>query len=172
MRKFLLPTIFLILFIIESIFVELLPAELFNSANILVPRFLIIAILFLTIYGIRNQGIIYAFIFGLLFDIVYTEIIGIYLFMFPLVAYIVSKIMKVFHSHIVIVTVVSLIGVALLELSVYEIIYLIKLTTMDFTSFLQLRLLPTIILNLAFAIIFAYPLKRTFEKYTAAITNE
>lgn len=172
MKRLLLPFVFLTFFILESIFVELLPAELFRSTRILVPHFLIVAILFLTVYASRNLGIIYAFVFGLLFDIVYTEIIGIYLFMFPLVAYIISKIMKVFHSNIIIVTIVSMVGVALLELGVYELNFLIKLTDMDFSTFINLRLFPTIILNIAFAIIFAYPLKRQFEKYASEMINE
>lgn len=172
MKRLLLPFVFLTFFILESIFVELLPAELFRSTRILVPHFLIVAILFLTVYASRNLGIIYAFAFGLLFDIVYTEIIGIYLFLFPLVAYIISKIMKVFHSNIIIVTIVSIVGVALLELGVYELNFLIKLTDMDFSTFINLRLFPTIILNIAFAIIFAYPLKRQFEKYASEMINE
>lgn len=172
MRRFLLPVLFVILFVVESIFVELLPAELFNSNRIFVPHFLIIAILFFTIYGNRNKGLIFGFIFGLLFDIVYTEVIGIYLFMFPLIAYIVSKIMKILQTNIVIVTIVSLVGVALLELGVYEMNYLIKVTSMDFTMYTSMRLFPTLILNLAVTIVFSYPLKKLFEKYAEELKNE
>ncbi|MDF1506872.1 rod shape-determining protein MreD [Robertmurraya sp. DFI.2.37] len=172
MRKFLLPLLFIFFFILESIFVQSLPAEMFNSERILVPRFLMIAIIFLTLYGNRNHGLIYALVFGLLFDVVYTEIIGIYLFLFPLIAYLTSKVMRLLQANIVVISVVSLLGVALLELCVYELTFLINKTDMVFSMFVDLRWLPTLILNLAFIIIFAYPLKRHFEKYALSLKEE
>lgn len=172
MRKYLLPLLFIFFFIFESTFVELLPKQLFQSDLILVPRFLIITILFMTIYGGKKQGIIYGFIFGLLFDVVYTEIIGIYLFMFPLVAYIIYNLMRIFQSNIVVSSIISLIGVGLLELGVYELNYLIKVTDMDFSTFIEIRLLPTMILNLIFLVLLAYPIKRLFEKHAEELKNE
>jgi rod shape-determining protein MreD len=118
----------------------------------------------LTIYGGKKYGILYGLVFGLLFDIVYTEIIGIYLFLFPLIAYLVSKIMKVLQANLFIALFVTILGVALLELGVYEMNFLIHVTTMEFVPFLQLRFLPTLLLNLAFVILMIYPLKKQFEK--------
>lgn len=172
MRKFLLPLLFIFIFILESIFVQSLPAEIFNSDRILVPRFLIIVIMFMTLYGDRNQGLIYGFSFGLLFDVVYTEIIGVYLFLFPLIAYLSSKIMRILQTNIVVVSLISILGVVLLELGVYELNFLVNKTEMEFSLFTELRLFPTVILNLAFIIIFAYPLKRHFEKYAESLSEE
>lgn len=166
MRRFLLPIIFAFLFILESIFVELFSNLIARGEWVLVPHFLMVAILLLTIYGSKKQGIIYGLIFGFLFDIVYTEILGIYLFMFPLVAYIISILMRIFQTNVFISSIVTTIGVALLELGAYEMNFLIKITDMGFTTFLYSRLFPTIVLNLAFTIIVIYPLKRFFEKNT------
>lgn len=172
MRRFLLPIIFTACFIFESIFLELMPSKFFSHERILVPHLLIITLFFLTIYGSRNLGIIYSFIFGLLFDVVYTEIIGIYIFMFPLISYIVSKIMKVLQTNLLIMTVVTLFGITLLEFGVYEMNFLIHKTSMDFSSFSQSRLLPTLLLNLVFTIIVAYSLKRQFEQLADQLRNE
>lgn len=79
--------------------------------------------------------------------------------------------MRILQSNIVVVSVISLLGVTLLELGVYEMNYLINKTEMSFQFYAEYRLLPTIILNLTFTIIFAYPLKRLFEKY-AESTNK
>jgi rod shape-determining protein MreD len=168
-NKFLLPLIFLLLFIFESLFIQFLPSHLFNSEKILIPHFLIVSILFLTIFGNEKHGIVYGLIFGLLFDVVYTEIIGIYLFIYPLVAYVVSKIMKVLQTNIFIGSFVSLIGVALLETGVFEMDKLIHITNMDFMNFLEMRLLPTLLLNTIFIILAAYPLKRQFEKFAESL---
>lgn len=172
MRRFLLPVLFTALFIFESIFLELMPVKYLNNEQIMVPHFLMSGLLFLTVYGNRNHGIIYGFIFGLLFDVVYTEIIGIYLFLFPVISYTIAKLMKVLQTNIIIVSLVSLFGVVLLELGAYEMNYLIHSTNMDFISFAGSRLLPTAILNLIFIIIFSFPLKRQFEKWAELLRNE
>ncbi|MFC4800963.1 rod shape-determining protein MreD [Neobacillus sp. GCM10023253] len=171
MRKFFLPLLFLLLFIFESLFVQFLPADSFGN-RILVPRFLFATLLFLTIYVGKNQGIIYAAIFGLLFDIVYVEIIGIYFFLFPFICYLAAKVMQVIQSNIVVAFFVSLLGVALLEVGVYEINYLIHVTNLDFMSFVNLRFYPTLILNGVFLVLASYPLKRSFEKHAEALRED
>ncbi|WP_071395910.1 rod shape-determining protein MreD [Bacillus tuaregi] len=172
MRKVFLPLIISLCFLFESIFVELMTVEAFVTKRIVVPHFLIVAIIFTIIYGNRKHGLMYGFIFGLLFDVVYTEIIGIYLFMLPLVAYIASKIMKVLQTNVVIVSFVALLGVALLELGVYEMNFIIDRTNMVFSRFVEIRLLPTLILNLIFTVLIAFPLKKFLESYAEALRND
>ncbi|WP_141433626.1 rod shape-determining protein MreD [Bacillus sp. 03113] len=172
MRRLLLPLLLLFVFILESIFVELLPAELFHSNRILVPHFLMIFLLFLTIYGNEKHGYVYSFIFGLLFDVVYTEVIGIYLCIYPLIAYICTKLMKILQTNLVMVSSVIMLGVVLLEFGVYGIVFLLHRTDLVITNFIQIRLFPTFILNIAFLIIVAVPLKRFFDKYASELRND
>ncbi|MCQ6273527.1 rod shape-determining protein MreD [Bacillus sp. V3B] len=172
MIKAFLPLIISLCFILESVFVELLPEKFFASTRILVPHFLIVAIIFTTIYGNKKSGLMYGFIFGLLFDIVYTEIIGIYLFLIPLVVYVTTWIMKVLQSHIVIVCLVALAGVTLLEFGVYGMNLIIGHTTMALTIFVDSRLFPTLVLNFIFILIVAYPLKKYLDRFTEALRND
>lgn len=172
MRKFLLPLLFLFLFIVEGLVVQFLPSELWGQTQVLAPRFLFVALVFLTIFVGKKQGIIYAAIFGIIFDIVYVEIIGIYLFLFPFICYLVTKIMHIMQANIIIAFLVSLFAIALLEIGVYEVDFLIHVTNLDFMSFLNLRFYSTLILNAVFVLIFGYPLKRRFEKYSEALRDE
>ncbi|HEY4550096.1 MAG TPA: rod shape-determining protein MreD, partial [Bacillus sp. (in: firmicutes)] len=149
-----------------------LPAEIFKSSSIFVPHFLMVAIIFVTVYISQKHGIMYGFIFGILFDIVYTEIIGIYLFMFPLVAYITSWIMRILQTNIILVSFVAILGVGFLELGVYEMNFLIGRTDMIFASFMDIRLVPTLILNLIFIILVSYPLRKYLDLYAEALRNE
>lgn len=169
MKKFLLPLLFLFLFILESLYVQYVPVEILGRNSIVTPHFLFAALLFLTIYVGKKQGIIYAAIFGLLFDIVYIEVIGIYLFLYPFICYLVSKIMHIMQTNIVIAFLVSLLGIALLEVGVYEMDYLIHVTNLDFMSFINLRFYPTLIINAIFITIAGYPFKRLFEKHAEAL---
>lgn len=172
MKKILLPSLITFCFLLESLFVELWPADLFHGNWIIVPHFLMVLILFVTIYVGKKQGILYGFLFGLLFDIVYTEIIGIYLFMIPLIAYIIAWIMKILQSNLFVSSFVALFGVALLELGVYEMNFLIQLTDMSISDYVNMRLWPTLIMNLIFIIITAFPLKKYLEKYAEALRND
>ncbi|RSD23306.1 rod shape-determining protein MreD [Mesobacillus subterraneus] len=172
MIRFLLPALFAFLFILESLFVELIPAELFNSDRILAPHFLMAGILFLTAYLSPKHGIIYGLIFGFLFDVVYTEIIGIYLFVFPFIAYLFANMIRVLQTNILVVSILSLAGIALLEIGVYQLMLLIKITDLDFSTYVKIRLVPTLILNLAFIILAAYPFKKQFEKASDRLRND
>jgi len=169
LRKVILPLLLILLFVGESVFVELLPADIFEGKYILVPRFLLIALLFLTLYGPNRYGLIYSLIFGLLFDVVYTGIIGIYLFMFPIVAYLISKLMKILQTNIFMVSFACLFGAAILEIGVYEMNFLIHKTDMNFSNYLSSRLWPTLILNLGFIILTVYPFKKHFSKLTESL---
>jgi rod shape-determining protein MreD len=171
-KKFLLPLLFLFIFILESLFVQYVPDDLFGQNKIIVPHFLFAALLFLTIFVGQKQGIIYAAIFGLLFDIVYIEIIGIYLFLFPFIAYLASKILNILQNNFLVAILITIVGIALLEVGVYEMDHLIHVTDIDFMSFLQLRFYPTLIFNALFVIIAGYPLKRLFEKHMEAMRAE
>ncbi|WHY65866.1 rod shape-determining protein MreD [Neobacillus sp. SuZ13] len=172
MRKFLLPLLFLLLFIVESLFVEYLPEKVFGFERIFVPHFLFIAILFLTIFVGRKHGIIYAAIFGLLFDVVYVEIIGIYFFLFPFISYLIYKLLQVLQSNIITAFLAAVLGVSLLEIGVYEMNYLIHVTDLDFIGYMNLRFYPSLILNAGVTLIVAYPLKWLFEKHSEAIRAE
>ncbi len=172
MRRILLPALFTVIFILESTLVEFMPTKFFNSERILVPHLLLIAILLLTIYFKSSMGILYGFIFGLLFDVVYTEIIGIYLTLFPLIALAISKIIRSLQTNFLIVTLVSLLGVTLLELGALGFNFMIHKTDMAFSVFVSFRLLPTLLYNLVLTIIVIYPLSKLFEKIALQMRNE
>ncbi|WP_462412374.1 rod shape-determining protein MreD [Neobacillus sp. Marseille-QA0830] len=172
MRKFLLPLLLFALFIGESVFTQFMPETVFGQSKILVPHFLYAALLFFTIYVGKNKGILYSAIFGLLFDIVYVEVLGIYLFLFAFIAWLITKVMQVMQSNLIVTSIVSLVGIALLEIGVYEMNFLIHVTDLDFMGFINLRFYPTLILNAIFILLSGWLFKRYFERYSDAIKDE
>ncbi|MBM7653029.1 rod shape-determining protein MreD [Neobacillus cucumis] len=172
MKKLLLPLLFLFLFILESLYVQYVPDDLFGGNKIIAPHFLFAACVFLTIFVGQKQGIIYGAVFGLLFDVVYVEIIGIYFFLYPFVCYLASKMLNILQSNFLVSIIITIVAIALLEVGVYEMDHLINVTDMDFMKFLNLRFYPTLILNTLFVIIAGYPLRRLFEKHSEALRAE
>lgn len=172
MKKLLLSILFIVLFISESLFVEIFSGNTFDSERIFAPHFLIIAIIFLAIFVGEKYGVFYGIIFGLFYDVVYTEILGVYLFLFPVIAYLVAIVMRFLHQHLVIASFITILGVSILEIVVYEINFLIRITEITFTQYLSTRLFPTVILNIAFLIIFSFPMKKYFEKFALQLKSE
>ena len=76
--------------------------------------------------------VLYLVFYLILFTLKLSEYI---FFLFPLVTYIVSWLMKLLQTNIFVALVVTIIGVTLLELGVYEMNFLIGITEMNFTSF-------------------------------------
>ncbi len=132
--------------------------------RVMVPRFVMIVIVIVTMFTTTTKGMTYGFILGLLYDLMYTDLIGVYLFAYTFLAYGVSVIMKLFHINIFTVTLVSLLSISVLDFFVYGIMLLIKTTTITLEDFLMIRLLPTLILNFAFVILLFVPLRKQFFK--------
>jgi rod shape-determining protein MreD len=163
-KKWMLPFLAVLCFVSESIFVDLWPKNELYMHYFFAPRFFLVFIVFAAIYIGQTRAIVYGFIFGMLYDCVYTELLGVYAFAFTLIAYMVSKMMKVFHQHWLIACFLSLLSITVLELYVYGIQLLIGRTGMPFQAFCLQRLWPTLLLNVVFLILFSYPLKQRLVK--------
>ncbi|MGM0844082.1 MAG: rod shape-determining protein MreD [Bacillota bacterium] len=164
MKRLLLPLIALLCFYGSSVFVTFLPMSVIESDRVLVPHFLIIFILLMSVYYHNTTAILYAFIFGFLYDSFFTEVLGVYLFIFPFVTFVTSKIMTALNSNWIVTSLVILLNLSILELVVYQINLLIGKTDWAIETFADLRLWPTLILNAAFMIIVSYPLKQLLLK--------
>ncbi|MFD1736035.1 rod shape-determining protein MreD [Bacillus salitolerans] len=163
MRKWIFPILALLCFVGESIFVQVLPSEMYELERIIVPRFVMVMIVIITMYSNLQLGMSYGIVLGLLYDLMYTNLIGVYMFAYPLLAYFITLTMKILHINILTVTVCSLFSITLLEFFVYGVQLLIKGTNLEVVDFLNIRLLPTLVLNLAFVILFYIPLRKRFN---------
>ena len=150
MVKYILSIVAVILFLIEPEFAMFSPLNVGDASFILVPRFLILFLIFLAIYYNRKKACIYGLVFGIIYDIVHIDILGLYSVLFPLMCFIASWCVKFVHQHLFITTILSVLLVAIMELLLYEFYVIIDITTMPFVPFLQYRLLPTILANLLY----------------------
>jgi len=172
MKRIVLPLILSICFILESLYVEFFPNGIFGIHKLFVPHFLLIVLIIMGMYYVRNRTILYAFIFGLLFDAFYTGILGVYLFVFPLIVYITSSLMKVLQANIFVSAIVMLVDIAIAEFIVYGLNILILKTTMSTMDFINGRLIPTLILNIVFYIIIFYPLRKCLLHLKKEVLDE
>ncbi|GKV68779.1 hypothetical protein NCCP2716_12770 [Sporosarcina sp. NCCP-2716] len=169
MTRFLIPLIAVVLFFLEPVFSLFSPIELGGMRYTLVPRFLIVYFVFLASYYGRRNTIIYGLVFGLLYDMYHIDIIGIYTFLYPLICFLAAFIIRHVHRSIFSVMGLSLVMIIFLEVMSYLFASLIALTSIGFDAFLTTRLVPTVIANSVFILLFGWLFhnwlyKRVIEK--------
>lgn len=164
MIRFIIPLIAALLFLLEPIFGLLSPVESNGNLYILVPRFLIVYLIFIAIYYNSKRAILYGFVLGLLYDMYHIDIIGLYTFMYPLICYVSVVVIRQIERHTVTVMVLSLVMIVLLELLSYFFASVIALTSIDFGEFFTSRLVPTMIANSLFIVMFGWTFKQITEK--------
>ncbi|TYR82268.1 rod shape-determining protein MreD [Priestia megaterium] len=172
MKRFLLPFLILVIFMFESIFVNFFAMQPSLRDWLLSPRFVVVALVFMTVYLKPKQAMLYGVIFGFLYDIAFTDVLGIYGLGLPAVCYIVSKLIKVVESNLLVVIFMCLLAVAIIEFYVYGINSIIHVSDMTIGRFLQERFYATIILNAVFALIFALPLQKCFQHLSTYYADE
>lgn len=160
MKKWLPPLILAIAFYMESVFVQYVPPDIFHFPNLLVPHFLIIFFVMMGIFYFRNLSIVYAAVFGLIYDIYYTEIIGIYFFLFPICVYLASKIARLLYAHIFTTIFATLFCISIVEFVVYGFYLFVMQNNIELEDFLSIRFWPTLALNGIVLLFVYYPFKK------------
>lgn len=164
MMKTVIPFIITVLFFMEPIFSLFSPITYGDALLTLVPRFVVIALIFIAVYGRKKDAIIYGIIFGLLYDIFYIDIIGVYAFLYPMICLLAIGVIRLIHKHVITVIVLALVLIALLELLSYGFASLIAITTIEFKEFLTGRLVPTLLANSLFVVMFSWFFHKVIEE--------
>ncbi|MDY0405450.1 rod shape-determining protein MreD [Virgibacillus sp. 179-BFC.A HS] len=160
MRRFYVPLILFLLMIMEGVALELLPDKLVGGSMMIVPHWVFIFLLLVAVFYDRRDSYIsvwYAIIFGLLIDVVYTEILGVYMFTYAVTIYIIHGLSRFLQSNIFALVLFGILGTAIAD-GVINIIYVVVgLIPADWPWYFIYRLLPTIVANLIFLLIM-YPI--------------
>lgn len=162
MKRLYLPLILFLILNLEGVALELLPNFLVNTSSLIVPHWVFVFLLFMAIFFDDEDtyySIIYAIIFGLLIDVVYTGVLGVYMFSYAIVIYIIHELKRLFHANLFVTMILGLLGIALADISIYIIYSVIGMTNMLWGDYLVYRLLPTVLANIIFLIIF-YPISK------------
>lgn len=172
LKRAALPLLLLFVFLFENMFATIVPTEVFWNNSIAAPHFFIIVLCFVTVYYSPVQGIYYGLLFGFLFDTVYTELVGIYIFAYPILAYLVYSVMKILQLNLFIVASIVLASIVALEYYVYGFLTLLGRTHMSAYVFFTDRLLSTLLLNAIFLLIVCFPLRRYLVRLSKAMEEK
>lgn len=163
MIRFLIPLISIALFFMEPIFGLFSPLHLNGHFYYIVPRFLIMFLIFVAVYYDLKRAVYYGLFFGLLYDVFFIDIIGLYSFLYPAILVSAGYVVKSIHRHLVVTTVMTLVLTALFEFVLYQFFKFISLVSMPLDVFLDTRLLPTMIANSLFLFVLGWVFKLVID---------
>lgn len=157
--RILIPAVAILLFLLESEFAMFSPIFWNEHTLILVPRFLMLYLIFLAVYYNRKRAVLYGLCFGILYDVFYIDIIGLYSVLYPLVCFIAGWSVKRIHPNLIFTTILAILLMSLLEFVLYGFFFWIDFTSMTIDTFLFNRLVPTTLANLLFLIMLGWAFK-------------
>lgn len=160
MKHLYLPLILFLLLVFEGVGIELLPSVILDSHSQLIPHWVLIFLIFITLFYDQEStyfSVLYGVIFGLLIDVVYTDVLGVYMFSYGIVVYIIHVLKRTFQENFFVTTILCIFGVGLAELIINTVYFVIGLADFVWDDYFYFRLLPTVLANLVF-LMFIYPI--------------
>jgi rod shape-determining protein MreD len=149
-------SILLALFVIESTLLQVVVPDTWGSF-VLVPRFTLVFLIFLSLYIGRRRAFFLGLIFGLFYDILFGGVIGIYAFSMAFVPYFCALAYRYFQLNMLLILLTVFLGVYTHETVVYLLYHLFGLTANDYSLY---QYLPTAMLNSVFAAVVFKPVNR------------
>lgn len=164
MSRLYVSLILFFIFILEGVAIDLLPTKLFLSKFVFVPHWVLVALLLQAFFFERKGNyytVIYAAIAGLLIDIVYIEILGIHMFTYAVIIYLILELKEIVQENIVAIIVLGILAIGLADIFIYFVYLIIGVGTVSWSYYFIYRIAPTVIANLVFLLIL-YPFAAYF----------
>lgn len=160
MKRVLLPLLLFFIVVLEGVALKLLPASIVMGSTYMIPHWVFIILLFYAMFYDKEEtyySVIYAAVFGLLIDLIYTDVLGVYMFSYALVIYGLHEFKKILHGNIMVAILLGIIGLVSVDLLIHTIYFVIGISKVMWSTYFVYRLIPTVLANLLF-LIPAYPL--------------
>jgi rod shape-determining protein MreD len=173
MQRYLLPVILYVLFLFEGTVVPLMLPSSWQSRIDVTSHFTFIVILFIAIYVSRHWALAYGLAFGMLHDIVYYgPMLGTYAFAIGLISYLIGLLSFFSKANMLASMLLILLGNFLLESMVYGIYRVFQITHISIHFAMTYHILPSMLVNLLFAILIYVPIRKLLENISAARDRE
>lgn len=163
MKRTLMPIILLVILAAEGVAMELLPPSIKYASIYITPHWVLLFLILIVAYGYPGNTLIpilYAALFGLMIDVVYTGVLGIYMFVLAVVIYVAQLLTRLLQANFLVLLLISVISLFTMEIGLLAIYTLLGFTTMPMQEFFINRFSPTLLANLLFMIVIFYPSKK------------
>ncbi|NLR31115.1 rod shape-determining protein MreD [Levilactobacillus tujiorum] len=105
----------------------------------------------------------WAVVVGIVFDLYYTGIFGVYIFVFPLVVYVTRQLVKYISPNFLSGLLIYFIDITIVEALSFLASRVVHMTSMSGSAFLVNTLAPTLALNLALFVVLYFPIRGVYN---------
>lgn len=169
MSRIYLPLILVLLIILQGATANLIPESLVAAGWVVVIHagflFLVLVKLF---YDLETTyyAFLAALFVGLIIDIIYTDIIGVYMFSYAIMIYFVHGMRKLLQTNFYVATLLTVVSLGLADFLLYFIYHFIGVTQMEMSDYFYYRLMPTVAINLILFFILYLLFRKTLIKWS------
>ncbi|KGX89014.1 rod shape-determining protein MreD [Pontibacillus litoralis] len=156
MKRVYLPLLLIVIVVLEGTAMDFLPKEWLTSSFYFIPHWVLVVLVYVAIfydYDSTYYCVLYGIIFGLLVDIVYTDMLGVYMFTYGLVLYSIHGLKRILHSNWLVTTLLTVVAVVCADVIVYVLYSIIRETDITWYTYVYKMLLPTLVANVVFALL-------------------
>ncbi|QRG69401.1 rod shape-determining protein MreD [Brevibacillus choshinensis] len=164
MQRFLLTLTVLVLFVMEGTVVQVIATATWGLSWMTVPRFALVCCILISMFLGRREGLYYGLAFGFLQDVLYGQVIGIYSVSMMVASYFAGLIVLLFQRGFGMVFVTSALILFGHEWLLYSMFRLFSVAPYDVQWILTRQILPSVILNVIFALLIYVPIQRMCNK--------
>lgn len=160
MRRAYIFVILIILLAFEGVALDFLPRSMMQSQSLIVSHWVFVFTIYIALYFDTEKtyhGVTLAAIFGLLIDIVYTNVLGVYMFAYFVSTYLIFIMGRSIRINLPGAILLGAVGITIADCIIYFIYYFINVTHLPIEDYGYYRLLPTVLANIVFLIIL-YPI--------------
>lgn len=162
------------LFLLEGTILKWIIPVVWQKQVIVSTHFVLVVILFIGIYLDRRSALVYGVLFGLLHDIVYygPTMIGTYSFAMGLAGYLSGLLTLRSRSNLLSSVIVLAVGNFVFEGIVYALYRVFQITQEPLNWLFFRYMLPSVLINLLFALLVYVPLRKWLEDMPRHRTEE
>lgn len=157
MRKGLINLILFSVFIIEGTVFRYISPDYFGSNSSIFARFVLVLIMLISIFIDRKYALFLGIFFGLLYDIVYGNVIGLYMVSMGGIGYFSGWFIQFLHPTFFVYLLIEFLGLLVFEVFIFSMLALYKLIDFSIDWAIINIIFPTIIFNLVFAMLIFFP---------------
>jgi rod shape-determining protein MreD len=169
MTRHLIWILLLVLLLLQGTVIPWILPVSWQGATRVDPHLMLTVVLYLGLHVGRHTALAYGIGFGLLHDFLfYGNMIGVYSFGMGLAGYLAGLMQRFARPSLLFNLVVVGFGQFLFDVINLALNRLFKTTSMPFDYALMHQMLPSLLLNLAFALLIYVPVRKYLERIAAA----
>ncbi|SEO36083.1 rod shape-determining protein MreD [Amphibacillus marinus] len=169
MSRLYLPFILLLLIALQGTTAAFIPNFLLEHGWIIVfHSVFVFLVLFTLFYDLEHTyySLFFAILSGVLIDIVYTSVVGVYMFSYAITIYFVHGMRKLLHANFFVALLLTVVGIAMADYVLYFIYLFTGFTNIEALDYFYYRMLPTVLINTLIFLLFYLIFKRKLVKWS------